>query len=292
MKKNSLLLTFLLGLLLLSGCARQATPQADGNVSLEEQKEISLALAKARESVQQGESNYEKKRTAAYQLWEEALQLRKAGKIDQIPSGTQAAKDHVLEGAEPGAQAHYDKIRAEEKRVTVFMIDLAERCGGILYGLPWSVKTGRSVMNKVAREKQMNPDLHDTEIVQSFGDLLRYTILVQDHDSLLPVAKTVLAALKKKKMRVLTLSNKYTDPEKLYKDIKLYVQDRKGVKFEVQIHSWASSGMYEKTHVIYEMERDVNTKPAVAKALKDYKGSLWQTLPSPKNIGELKSFGL
>lgn len=292
MKKNSLILIFLLGLLLLSGCARQAAPHADGNVSSAEQKEISLALAKARESVQQGEENYEKKKEAACRLWHEAMRLRKAGRIEQIPSGTQAARDHVLDGAEPEAQAHYDKVRAQEKRVTVFMIDLAERCGGILYGLPWSVKTGKSVMNKVAREKKMDPDLRDTEIVQSLGDLLRYTILVQEHDSLLPVSKTVLATLKKKGMRVLTLSNKYTDPEKLYKDIKLYVRDGKGITFEVQIHSWASSAMYEKTHVIYEMERDVNTKPAVARALKDYKGSLWQILPPPRNIGELRSFGI
>lgn len=289
MKKNSLLLTFLLGLLLLSGCAGQATP--DGELSAEEQ-EVSQALATARERVRLSEENYAKDKADAYKLWHDALRLRKAGKIGQIPSGTHAAKDHVLEGAEPGAQAYYDKVRAEEKRVTAFMIDLAGSCGGILYGLPWSVKTGSSVMNKVAREKQMNPDLHDPEIVKSFGDLLRYTILVREHDSLLQVAKTVLASLKKKGMRVLTLSNKYTDPEKLYKDIKLYVQDRKGVKFEVQIHSWASSGMYEKTHVIYEMERDVNTKPAVAKALKDYKGSLWQAIPPPRGIGELASFGL
>lgn len=131
MKRNSLLLTFLLGLLLLAGCARQTMPLADGNVTPGEQEEITLALAKAEESVQQGEANYEKKRAAACKLWEEALQLRKAGKIDQIPSGTQAAGDSVLEGAEPGAQAHYDKIRAEEKRVTVFMIArAASGCAG------------------------------------------------------------------------------------------------------------------------------------------------------------------
>lgn len=290
MRKNNLFLIFFMVLLLFTGCVRHNASLTNENVSPEERKEINLALAKAKESVQQGEENYEKKRDDAYKLWNEALLFRKSKIIESIPSGTEAAKDHLLEGTEPEVQAYYDKVRAREKQITVFMIDLAESCGGILYGLPWSVKTGKSVMNKLDREKKINPDLRDIEIIHSFGDILRYTILVEDHDDLLAVARKVLASMKKKKMRVLTLSNKYIEPEKLYKDIKLYVQDRQGFKFEVQLHSWASSSMYEKTHVIYEMERDVNTKPAVAKALKDYKGSLWQTLPAPKNIGELKSF--
>ena len=183
----------------------------------------------------------------------------------KITSGSAAAKDNRL-GKQYSAKAQnvYDRMRANEPKITDDICDIADAAGCEMSGLQYSVKTASSVADKIKRKKEKNPDAKDEDIVSAMGDIVRYTAL-GPHNELASKTEAFIDQFESKGYNVTEVENKYLDEEPMYKGIHLSVVSPAGQKFEFQVHSEESLAIKNEIHPMYEEFRDVDT-PAPRKA--------------------------
>lgn len=226
--------------------------------------------------------------------WENCRRAVKSG--SRIPSATSAREDHTIPGVDKKTQAAYDKARANEQEITRDLVSISDKTGAWMYGLDFSVKTGKSVASKIARKKEAakakgKPIPTDEEIVSGLGDLVRYTQMC-DHDSIGTTAKKTLTALKEKGYTINEVDNKWTDETSYYKGFHINATSPNGQKIELQIHSPESMEVKEQLHPMFEVSREVDTERSAARQLVAYQKGLSRTLKMPKGIDdeELKSW--
>lgn len=185
-----------------------------------------------------------------------------SGKIEI--SGSVAAKDCIIKGASKEAQAVYDKARSNEPEITRDMVAIANKLGSYMHGLPYSVKTASSVADKIERGKaedlRNGIERTDAQILESFEDLVRYTLMTK-HDNIAKSTKKTMRILEKRHNTIYTLFNSYNDKSINYKGVHILAMNKNGQKFELQIHSEESMKAYEATHAMYEEARKVSCEP-------------------------------
>lgn len=211
-----------------------------------------------------------------------------------VVSGSASMEDNVLDGCQPKAQVAYNMARANEPRITLDMLDIADRLGTSMDGLEYSVKTASSVKSKIDRKTDKalqagETPKEDFEYVSETGDLLRYTQVVK-HDEMAEKVRETVKLLEDKGYTVDEVDNKYLNDEGRYKAVHLNATSPSGQQFEMQVHSPETLAASRATHTMYEEWRKPETSPERKAELYTQIKKTYDNLPLPRNIRSLPSF--
>lgn len=244
-------------------------------------------FSKANEDSKKAVKNLNDTYASNKETWDKASKAVAEGK--QPVTATAAAKDHTIPGASKQAQAAYDAIRAKEPQISKDMIEIAGQSGSEMYGLDFSVKTGKSIASKINRikNKSENREKTDAELVNGMGDLVRYTQLT-DHNNIAAATKSTVDQLKKKGYTVNEVDNKYNKKGSDYKGVHIGAVSPSGQQIELQIHSKQSMKVKETIHPMYDVSRENSGR--VKNALKLEMKDVSSTLADPDGISSIKSW--
>jgi hypothetical protein len=153
--------------------------------------------------------------------------------------------DDVIEAA----QAQRDKVAKVEAEITKLLIDLAEKNNANMEGLDYRMKALKSLVRKIAAEKDEEHGGDAKKAAEAMSDIARYTMSYEPEDYIEGV-KDVVEQMQKLGYE-LNVKNywKGGDP---YQGINVAVVHPDGTRFELQFHTPQSVADKEKIHAIYE----------------------------------------
>lgn len=156
--------------------------------------------------------------------------------------------DDVVEAA----KKHRAEIEKVEAEITKLLIDLAEKNNARMEGLDFRLKSLKSLMRKIAAEKDSEHDGDAEAAAKSMSDVVRYTMSYSPEDYVEGI-KGVIDAMKESgyEMRIKNYW-KGGDP---YQGINVAVTHPDGTQFELQFHTPQSVVEKEKIHLLYEEYR-------------------------------------
>jgi hypothetical protein len=177
-----------------------------------------------------------------------------------------------------------------EPTVTKLLNDLAEECGGSMYGLDFKMKT-KSSLARTVLEKTKGDSSQFEEVVEKQNDALRYTIVFST-DSYIEGVKRVQAVFKQKGIKELKMKNfwRKTGEETDYLGINaVYLVPEEGggmYPFELQFHTHQSiDTKMQKSHISYEKFRQEHS---MAKAQYwEEMVRMWSLVPIPPGVQRL-----
>lgn len=174
------------------------------------------------------------------------------------------------------------EVRAVEPEITDALLG-ALPAGTCLHGLAERVKSPASTAAKVARKRR--GDESPRAVVARFTDTLRYTLLVDEHEQIVPAARQTLTNLSGQGMAVVEASETYR-PGASYKGVHFLVrvQAPEGTTFELQVHSVLSQRVKDAAHVHYERARDPDSSDADVAAATSACIELSEGVPTPPGL--------
>lgn len=156
--------------------------------------------------------------------------------------------DDVVEAA----TKHRAEIEKVEAEITKLLIDLAEKNKANMEGLDFRLKALKSLIRKIAAEKDSEHGGDADKAAKAMSDVVRYTMSYEPADYIDGV-KGVIAEMQKLgyDLRV----KNYWKGDDPYQGINVAVTHPDGTKFELQFHTPQSVVDKEKIHLIYENYR-------------------------------------
>ena len=153
--------------------------------------------------------------------------------------------DDVVEAA----TKQREKIAKVEAEITKLLIDLADKNKAQMEGLDYRMKALKSLMRKIAAEKDSEHGGDAQKAAEAMSDVVRYTMSYEPEDYVAGV-KDVIAQMQKLgyELRV----KNYWEADDPYQGINVAAIHPNGTKFELQFHTPQSVADKEKIHAIYE----------------------------------------
>ena len=212
-------------------------------------------------------------------------------KSGPIPASVPDKEPKPIRSAEAVELAR--KIRAEniarEPALTNIVVGLANKIGGVMYGLDNRLKTTESLARKIDTDVVEDKSLNGSRAAAAaaVSDATRYTIGLSgsDYTNKLPIIIKELEA-NGYKCRV---KNFWQDGDP-YQGINIKVE-KDGVKSELQIHTPESMSVKEVTHKDYEVVRETSDA-ATKKALWDKMVNMAGKIPHPAHYANLLGIGV
>lgn len=221
--------------------------------------------------------------------------------IKGIP-GSSAIIDHTLitksgKTFPKEIQERYDKIRSFEKEITDSMLDISDELNLPMHGLELDFKTGTSTAEKIltrkAANKKKNPNdnTSELEILNNFGDLIRYSYL-SDSNNLVAHTNQVVKLLEEKGYKIAEIDNKYLNDKDGYKAIHLSFISPQGILGEIQMQTKEQLELKNKSHDYYKLSHSTSFSNEEREKYEQMSNDIWKSVTLPKNIKKLKSFKL
>jgi DNA polymerase III epsilon subunit-like protein len=156
--------------------------------------------------------------------------------------------DDVVEAA----TKHRAEIEKVEAEITKLLIDLAEKNKANMEGLDFRLKALKSLIRKIAAEKDSEHGGDADKAAKAMSDVVRYTMSYEPADYIAGV-KDVIAEMQKLgyDLRV----KNYWKGDDPYQGINVAVTHPNGTQFELQFHTPQSVADKEKIHLIYDNYR-------------------------------------
>jgi hypothetical protein len=152
----------------------------------------------------------------------------------------------------------------------------------------YALKTPDRFKEKVAREKERNPDKPIDELISEIHDVVRYTFILdvneyreaywQAEDKLesqgyeLEVRRNMWANLEYK-----GINSRWRDPDS-------------GLPFEIQFHTQGSWEAKQQTHTAYERIEDVRTPAAERERLREHQKEISTKIQEPPRVMEITDY--
>lgn len=154
-----------------------------------------------------------------------------------------------------------ERAKAQEPEVTRSVMNVAASSGSECAHLEQRMKSPSSLVRKV-RTEQESSALHGADssaerIAGELKDVVRYTVVNQDHSRLATVAAATVQGLQQQGWTIRRIKNTYSDGS-AYKGIHIIGTAPNGVTCEVQVHSSESLAVKNQNHVPYEIYRDAS----------------------------------
>lgn len=180
------------------------------------------------------------------------------------------------------ADAVMDAAFVAEPDVTAKVQIVAAATGGVVERREARLKTRSSVLAKLARfEEPTSPRFR----LASFNDALRYTIVYADL-IYWRAAEAALGELRSEGWSVKSIARGWRP--KGYKGLNVTAITPAGFHFEVQLHTAFSLNAAERTHRIYEHQRDVPFRSPRWRELERIQQEVWLVVPTPPGRLELR----
>lgn len=197
---------------------------------------------------------------------------------------------HVLCAACKTLERHQDA----EDRITG-SLERSVPSGAHLEGLEYRMKSPDSVCEKIHRKRTMagrqgQPIPTSESTAEEMKDVLRYTIVSDDHESLTDNALHVADSLVNDGWKITEAENMFVSGNS-YKGLHLTVQDKTGLSVEVQVHSTESIATKEQSHKLYEEQRDSSTSPGRRRELGAEMKRMADALANPPGLSEITKIG-
>ncbi len=186
------------------------------------------------------------------------------------------------------AIARLQEIREAEPEITHTLLETAAAVDGArMHGLEARMKSPSSTWEKIRRKAKVLPGLTPQEVVTRFTDLLRYTVVSEQHDQLLPTAHQVLGDLLGRGAEILELSSTYTDGSP-YKGLHAIIRFPGKPAFELQFHSELSQAAKDEIHPHYEIARSIDADPSERAAAAAACIRISARIPSPAGLDDTR----
>ncbi|MFT4284361.1 MAG: hypothetical protein QM598_05945 [Protaetiibacter sp.] len=206
------------------------------------------------------------------------------------------AEDHAVVAT---AISRLQQIRDAEPEITHTLLEVAAAAGARMHGLEARMKSPASTTEKIRRKSKVLRGLSPHDVVARFTDLLRYTIVTEHHDELLPTAHRALGDLLGRGVEILELSSTYADGSP-YKGLHAINRFPQTPAFELQFHSELSQSVKDEIHPHYEIARSIDAGEAERAAAAAACIRISARVPTPRGLDEaseihghpiLRSFG-
>lgn len=181
-------------------------------------------------------------------------------------------------------------VKGQEPAITDAARLAARESGSECAHLEYRVKSPSSLTRKI------NLELEDSitagspakamTIAASMKDVVRYTVVHQDHEKLTETTRKVAKSLKANGWKLTTFKQFYTDGAP-YKGIHIIGETPSGTAAEVQIHSADSLAIKNQNHLDYEVYRDPNQAPKVRRQAREACIARSRQLRTPKDLDSL-----
>jgi len=148
-------------------------------------------------------------------------------------------------------------VRAVEPEITSTVLN-ALPPGARAHGLEFRLKSPSSLARKIAdrvrRTVQSDNPQSPHDVASRLTDIVRYTVIAPDGDSLAPTARTVVTRMGRAGYKVVEAEHSYVEGS-AYKGLHLLFEAPGGLRFELQVHSELSQKVKDEIHVGYEKAR-------------------------------------
>lgn len=180
------------------------------------------------------------------------------------------------------------EVKKYEPKITSVALNAANDADGECAHLEHRVKSPLSLARKISDEVDTsilagNP-VAAMAVAQSLKDVVRYTVVHQEHDKLAETTKNVAASLKANGWEITGYKNFYATEDSPYKGIHLIGKTPSGIHSEVQVHSVDSLAVKNQNHVDYEIYRDSTKSPAQRKKAAAACKQRSRKLATPKDL--------
>lgn len=216
-------------------------------------------------------------------------------------NGSKSEKSSGGEKKEFMSKAEFESVRKNVKKILSkasheepsITADLKSIKGIKLEGLDYRLKTEKSAVEKVKRERIENPykeKWSDRKVMRGMYDLVRYTQLVDKETFVEQVEKT-LKTLKDKGYKIVQLKN-FWRPEvnkgsNPYRGINMKLRNKNGQNIEMQFNTKNNLDVKEKMHQIYNKQRELKPESKEWQDLNSESLKLTKLFDNPKNIEKL-----
>ncbi|RII06993.1 hypothetical protein DSC45_34765 [Streptomyces sp. YIM 130001] len=152
------------------------------------------------------------------------------------------------------------------------------------------MKSAGSLARKVATRYQKNPNRSPQEHLNSMTDVVRYTIVSRNTDTVFSDAREMASSLRKLGWTMVEADHSYTEGA-TYKGLHFLARHPSGETVEIQAHSEQSMAVKDKNHIDYEVSRDLATPIADRVAANERMVARSATLRAPAGIQQAGELG-
>lgn len=181
-------------------------------------------------------------------------------------------------------------LAAAEPEVTGDMVSAVPE-GGRLHGLEFRMKSPGSLVGKIARKAEADPDASPYDVSEKVTDLLRYTAVAPKPEGLVTMARETVRRLKRRGWDMLEAEHSYV-PGNPYKGLHTVLRHpQTGQEVELQFHTEDSMRTKEAWHGKYAIMRDGDRPRAERSEAYKAMAAAWQDIPTPAGLDRMHVLG-
>lgn len=184
-------------------------------------------------------------------------------------------------------------VAQDEPGITSAVMGVVPK-GASAQGLEFRMKSpsslARKIHDRLKRSARSDNPKSPADVAAAMTDIIRYTIKSDDHDALVPTAKSAVRKLVAQGFEVVEAEHSYVEGSG-YKGLHLLLKSPTGRVFELQFHSRRSQEVKDEVHVLYEDARQRVPKDPQRPVLLERMMAVSGGLPQPTGIGSLRKLG-
>ncbi len=210
--------------------------------------------------------------------------LSRSGALDwgePIPSRSALEAEFGERATTTSLRLIAEAAETESETTAAVLAALPDNC--VAHQLRHRVKTPRSLARKLS-------DRADRGQAMRAQDVLRFTLLTEHHDALVPDTRTLVAGLTRLGWQVTSAHHSYVDGNR-YKGIHANLRTPAGQLTEIQFHSRRSATVSAATAGLYAIERDPSTPDADRGLAREHCIALSEFAARPPGIDRLRELG-